>query len=271
MNTNEHHVHGASCKTGGRIAPWAEIITILLVAVFFAVSFFTGRVKPFLAPRYVWLPGMAAVALLGMAAARLRAHFRGGVTCCESEEHSAWRVPRSACVIILILPMVLGVIVAPTRYSSEGMRKRRVSGPARDVPLEQAVKWVMGGTAAGKTGSGGASLPENPTVLDVLTAAGEGDAKALEGTFVTVIGQCDLPDGARSERFDIYRLVVTCCIADATAVAVEVARRPTVDLEAGGWVRVEGIIKFDSKIDPSIPVIHATVTTNVPEPSEPYL
>jgi uncharacterized membrane protein YcgQ (UPF0703/DUF1980 family) len=141
------------------------------------------------------------------------------------------------------------------------------------VPLEQAVKWVMGGKAAGKggAGGGGVSLPKNPTILDVLNAAGEGNAKALEGTFVTVMGQCDLPDGAKSERFDIYRLVVTCCIADATAVAVEVARRPTVELENGEWVRVEGLIKFDSKIDPSIPVIHATVTTKIPELSEPYL
>ena len=271
MNTNEQPVDSAPRRKPGRIAPWAEIITILLVAVFLAVSFFTGRVKYFVASYYVWLPIVAAVALLGMVIARLRAHLQGYVSG-ELEEQSAWQIPLSLCVIVLILPMVLGVVIAPTRYSSEGMRKRRVSGPARDVPLEQAVKWVMGAKAAGKAGAGGGvSLPKNPTILDVLNAAGEGNAKALEGTFVTVMGQCDLPNGAKSERFDIYRLVVTCCIADATAVAVEVARRPTVALEAGGWVRVEGIIKFDSKIDPSIPVIHATVTTKVPEPSEPYL
>jgi len=259
--------------TGRHVAAWAEMVTILLIGAFFVFSFLAGRVRFFVASAYVWLALLAAALLLAMGAARLFRHVRGRGACgCEAAEHTAWRLPSSVCVVLLILPMGLALAVNPRRYSPEGLRKRRVSAAPRDARFEQAVNWVFGLTAAGgKGGAGSFWLPRNPTVLDLLTAAQEGRRDALEGRFVAVLGQCDLPEGPGSRRFDLYRLVVTCCIADASAVSIEVVRPPTVALEPGGWVRVEGIVRFDSKIDPSLPVIHATMTSKIPEPSDPYL
>ena len=83
--------------------------------------------------------------------------------------------------------------------------------------------------------------------------------------------RCDLPAGESSRRFEIYRLLVTCCVADASAVSVEVARNDDVRLESGGWVRIGGVLKFDNPIDPAMPVVHAATISKVSEPSEPYL
>jgi len=143
---------------------------------------------------------------------------------------------------------------------------------ARDAELEKAIRWVLGEKISpSRTQETGVSLPKKPTILDLLNAVEEGHRELVQGQYVTVLGQCDLTGGPEGERFDLYRLVVTCCIADATAVFVEVVRVPNVKLESGGWVRVGGIVRFDSGIDPSLPVIHATTMSKIPEPSEPYL
>lgn len=272
MNTNIQPTGDTEANArANRIGAWMEIITLALLATFFAYSYATDRVRLFLAPIYIWLTPMAAVSLYAMAIARLRAHRQGYVSG-ELEEASAWQVPLWVCVSILLLPVVLAVVVNPQGPSVELARKHRISRPARDVQLAQAVDWILGlKKAAAEDSPVAISLPDNPTILDLLDALAEGHQRGLEGQFVTVIGQCDLLDGPKSKRFDVYRMVVTCCIADATTVLVEVARRPALDLKPQQWVRVEGIIKFDSQSYPSLPVIHATAVSKVPEPREPYL
>ncbi len=263
-----------SRSPSGHLTAWAEVGTILVIATFLAYSYFADIVRLFVAPNYVWFSLASSIALFAMAFARLRAHFQGYVSG-EMEEQSAWQVPLSACVVILILPVGLALHVQPRSYSSEGFAKRRETRPLPNADLAQAFHWVSGTeTALEEDSTATILLPEQPTILDLLNVVRDGRAKTLEKQkqFVSVIGQSVLSHGGDDRRFDLYRLVVTCCIADALAVSVEVAR-PTTDapLEAEGWVRVEGIVKFDSKIDPSQPVIHATTITRIPEPREPYL
>ena len=267
MDPNPVPVDRPTSRSGREsVAAWAEILTLLAVASFFAFSFFAGRVKNFLASYYVWLSIAAAIALFAMCIFRTIAHFRGYVSGDLEEKQSAWQVPLSVCVVILIVPIVLALRVNPTGFTSEGRRKRTVSATL-DPELNKAFQWVLGRAGGGASASGGAKLPKKPTILDVITAVGNGHEDAVKGKFITVIGQCELPDGPESARFDIYRLVVTCCIADATAVSLEVSRRAAGQLENGGWVRVEGILEFDD----GAPVIRATKTAQIPEPSEPFL
>jgi uncharacterized repeat protein (TIGR03943 family) len=248
-----------------------EITVLVFLAAFLAFSYFAGRVKYFLAPEFLWLPLATSVALLAMAAARLRSKDHG-LAGCDCHEDGVRQLPQSLCVIMLVVPMVLALVVNPTRYSSEGRKKRSLSLPPRHAPLEQAMNWVLG-IDTSEQGSRAESLtlgPE-PTVLELLTAVSGGYAGQLEGRFVTVLGQCDPSPGAQDGRFDLYRLVVTCCIADATAAAIEVVPSPGVAIETGGWVRVGGIIEFDSPLDPGLPVLHAATITKIAEPAEPYL
>jgi uncharacterized repeat protein (TIGR03943 family) len=272
MSTEHEPCCGHEHETApGRSGVWLQTGTLLLLAAFLLFSFLAGRVRLFVAPAYVWLPPLAAVVLLAMGAARLIAHRRGGPSC-ACDDRGSRTVSQAACALILLVPVGLALAVSPKGFTAEGIRKRMVSRPARDAPLEQAVNWVLGfKTAQKQTASGPVSLPQDPTILDLLNAVGQAGTEALEGRYVTVIGQCDLPSGPESPRLALYRLVVTCCIADATAVSVEVARKPTVKLQSGQWVRAGGILKFDSPIDPSLPVVHATTVAPIAEPREPYL
>lgn len=270
-----HKHNEPACSTGiGRSASfgvWLEIGTLLLLAAFLAFSYFSGRIRYFLAPSYLWLPVAASLVLTTMAAARLRGHLRGAAPCgCQAS--STKPVRTSALAAMLLAPVILVLTINPTQLSPEGARKRQAPAGPRDPELVLAMKWVQGAKIARKKASGEeVPLPKNPTIIELLEAAAEYHPDDLEGRFVTVLGQCDLISGADAPRFDLYRLVVSCCIADASSAPLEIVRAGRVKLESGGWVRVGGILKFDNPMDPSLPVIHAATISKVSEPSEPYL
>ena len=270
------HTHGESaCPSDAHrsasFGAWLEIGTLLLLAAFLAFSYFSGRIRYFLAPSYLWLCLAASLVLMTMAAARLRGHLRGAASCgCHGP--SAKPARTSALAATLLAPVILVLVINPTQLSPEGARKRQAVAGPRDPELVLAMKWVQGARIRRKQASGEeVPLPKNPTILELMEVAADYHPDDLEGRFVTVLGQCDLISGADAPRFDLYRLVVSCCIADASSVPLEVVRSGDVKLESGGWVRVGGILKFDNSMDPSLPVIHAATISKVSEPSEPYL
>jgi len=247
-----------------------EVATLLALAAFLAWSHFAGRLVYFLAPAYLWLPPAAAVVLGAMALARVVGMVRRRGPCaCEVAHSSAGS--QLLCALVLLGAVAVGGAVRPTQFSPEGMQKRRVPPVPRDPALERAIAWVLGERTDDAEQSGGAAtaLPNNPTVLDLVALAGQAPRESLEGQFVTLIGQAAARDGA-ADRFDLYRLVVTCCIADATAAAIEVVPPPNAK-PAGGWVRVAGTIRFDDSAGPGAPLIRAASVQQIAEPNEPYL
>ena len=261
------------------LAHWLKLATLFLVAAFLAFAHFAGWVHDYLAAQYLWLPPAGALALALMVLARWTAGpaTRDACCCdgdCSSQPDSSRKAvfTASVCLLIMAIPIALALAVQPKEFSSEGMRKRRLPTPKRDVKLDKAVDWVLGLDETTETAEAAVdTLPKEPTLLELVNISAAANPEKLEGKFVTIVGRCDLPNGETSRRFELYRLLVTCCVADASAVSVEVARNDDVRLEAGGWVRVGGILKFDNPIDPSVPVVHAATIAKVSEPSEPYL
>ncbi|MBM4047419.1 MAG: TIGR03943 family protein, partial [Planctomycetes bacterium] len=260
MAEHDHcgHEHEAESALR-RIPAYIEPATLVCLAAFLAFSFFSGRLRFFVASYYTWMAVAAAVALGAMWLARRRAPH---VEACCAGEHSHESIPRPVCGVVLLVPVAIVLAVNPTQFSSEGLRKRKPPAVARDLELEAAIHWVLGlkPTAAPVAR---ATLPKEPTLVELLKAVDESSPKAVEGQFVTVVGQCDLPQGS-AERFELYRLVVTCCIADARAATVEVAAPAAAKIEQGSWIRVSGLIRFDYPGDPTMPVIHAVTVVSIP-------
>jgi uncharacterized repeat protein (TIGR03943 family) len=270
--------HTHSTDRAAWFVHWTKLAALFSTAAFLMFAYFAGWVRYFVATDYLWLPPAGAVALALMGLARLTAAPDASNGCCDCECSSGKRSSRKAVVtavislVILIVPIALALAVQPKEFSPEGMRKRRLTSPRRDVKLDRAVDWILGLADASAAAEAAAdTLTKEPTLLELMETAAVADPDELEGKFVTVIGRCDLPAGESSRRFEIYRLLVTCCVADASAVSVEVARNDDVRLESGGWVRIGGVLKFDNPIDPTMPVVHAATISKVSEPSEPYL
>lgn len=260
-------------KTATVFADWLVIVMLLLLAAFLGFAYWSGRVSLFVAAYYVWMTPATAIVLSGMAIACVAARFSRPVDACHSCADGGSWVRRLCCVVILIVPIVFALAVNPQGPSSEWRRRRKLAVPARNLEFERAVAWVLGEASAATDGGGADSvkLPAKPTVLDLLTAAGQHDPKLLEGKFVEIVGQCDVASGPQNGRFDVYRLIVTCCVADASAVSIEVAGPAGEKIEPGVWVRVAGRLRFDSSYDPTLPVLHAEIITRIRAPSEPYL
>lgn len=273
MNQHTHEKHEPSrVSLRARVGAWLEVGVLVALAAFLAFSYFEGRLRFFLAPEFWWLSPATAVVLVAVAAARVWAELRRYGPECECHEDGSRELPRAVYLVLLAAPIVLALAVNPQGYSSEGRRKRQLSLPPRDAVLERAIDWTLGIRGPDEPAHGEAfALSPEPSVLELVTAVGEGHQEDLEGRFVTVVGQCDPVAGAAEGRFDVFRLVVTCCIADASAVSVEVVPPKDFQAEPRGWVRAGGILRFDSPVDPSLPVIHAAEISKIAEPREPYL
>jgi uncharacterized repeat protein (TIGR03943 family) len=246
---------------------FAEGAALLLLAAFLVFSAWSGRLRFFVAPAYLWMPPAAAGLLLAMGAARLwslRAAFDCG-------DHGGSASSRTLFAAVLIAPVVIGLLVNPQQFSPDGVRKRRAQAVARDAALERAIDWVMGVKRAAPKGDSPASvLPAEPTVVELADAVNQGHDESLAGRFVTVIGQCATDNGARGRRFDLYRLVVTCCVADATSSSIEVVGLPGVAVQSGQWLRVAGVLRFEGGDPPQL-VLHAASISRIPAPSSLYL
>jgi len=114
------------------------------------------------------------------------------------------------------------------------------------------------------------ALPAEPTLAELVRALEADNGRGLAGKFVTIIGQCGAEQATAGGRFEVYRLVVTCCIADATAVSVEVAGLGAVTVEPGDWLRIGGVIAIEGGASPRV-VVRAALISKIPVPPNPYL
>jgi uncharacterized repeat protein (TIGR03943 family) len=277
---HDAHEHGGE-HARPRVLPidLVEVTTILALALFLLHSIASGRLVFFLAPAFLWLPPVAALLLIAMAAARartLREHSHPACTCeCHAADHSHTtpRGMRILYVIGLLLPIALALAVHPTQFSVRGLQKRRAPATARDAALERAVAYVLGidaapkGTPATKT----SALGTEPTVPQILAASEEGLGPELDGLFVTILGQSTPRENAPRPAFDLYRLVVTCCVADAVALSIEVVAPPDTPIPTGRWLRAAGILRLEGEAGVKLPVLHAVGITEIPPPQNPYL
>ena len=135
--------------------------------------------------------------------------------------------------------------------------------PADNTPLD-ASQYL-------KTTSDGHVIAE---VTDLLFASDDDSMRpAFEGKTVEMIGQFMPVKGATDGRFQIVRMFMVCCAADARPVAVA-SMPPTADAKLPGemaWTKVVGKVTFPLENGRRIPLIQAEKVTACEPPSEAML
>ncbi len=191
--------------------------------------------------------------------------------------------------LVIAAPFIFAAVADPVRLSAEGVRKRRIpqgavsrrAGSVHDPALGQALDWIFGapfevaGTAAGAdgtaAGAGGGLELGTATIKDVYGWIQEGRGAELDGKFIALTGRAEAALSGDT-RFELSRVVVVCCIADAMSVALEVVPCPGSSIVPGQWVRVSGVLRLHGVGDLAVPVLHASLPAErVPEPEYPYL
>jgi len=228
----KRHWSPARIGAGLVIGAWAGLFWFVWAA---------GRTSLYLSTRTAWLIPMGAILMTVASVGRLASARVGRTEHLGSRETVMFGVIALPVVLLLALPTAtLGSYAAGRRSNSTGIgaSARIVSGPIDFVDIAAA--------------------------RSVKSAAA--DLRARAGERVTMDGFVTVDEGD-TDRFQLTRFVITCCVADATISYVTVVDAPPGQVANDDWVRVTGTIyPLGSDI-----LVDAETVVPIPPPDDPYL
>ena len=202
-------------------------------------------VRPIARP-WVLLGGLA---MAGLAVWTLLAGSRHASDAESTDEHDhhgasrvAWLVLAPVVAILVVAPPALGA------YSAKRLPVSAITPPSAHFPALTGAE------------------PVRVTLLDYYARAAFDAGRTLTGRRVALTGFVLHPGPA---GFEMARLVITCCAADARPIVVSVQSRAAAP-QPDSWVTATGTYGGMSPDDATVPVLRADVVTSVAQPSNPY-
>ncbi len=189
---------------------------------------------------------LAGCALAGLALWSLVAGARREEAVDEHGHRGAsrvtWLVLAPVVAILVIAPPALGA------FSAERVPATTLSSSTRDDPPLHGPD------------------PVRLTLLDYFLRGVAGAGRTLSGHRVALSG---FVVRAEPGGFEIARLVITCCAADATPVFILVRTREPAPAQ-DTWVTAVGSYGGLSPADATVPVLRADTVTVIRQPRNPY-
>jgi uncharacterized repeat protein (TIGR03943 family) len=161
--------------------------------------------------------------------------------------------------VVVLLPLVLGLVVAPRALGTSALGGERVAR-------------LLLTFAPGRPAAAHAPRPDEPLndvgpLLAYLRRVGEGSV----GQPVRVTGLVMKSDALGAGEFALLRYAIAHCVADARPVALLVAAATVPDLRPDQWVEIEGEVTSREREGDQLVTIVARQITPVEEPRNPYL
>jgi uncharacterized repeat protein (TIGR03943 family) len=266
----------------------AGVLTIW--GVMLAYFFFSGRLGSYLHPAFHFWTGISGVVLVLLAAGLL--FLPGGSDhCCDDpgceQEHVHQPATRSLLSAgILVLPLLIAAMVSPDEFGAATVSNRGYIQRINDLPgyqpyAEPALPAADDSPdAAGIPDPDGTYLPKTAAghikaqTVDLLYAAEEPTMRTdFEDKDVELIGQFMPPraHNSQGDRFDLVRMFVICCAADARPVAVTVQTEHPQSITEMSWVKVTGKASFPIESGRRVPLILANTVTPCDPPDETFI
>lgn len=255
-----------------------------------AYFYFTGRVGSYLHPAFHIWTAVSGIALVIMAAALV---FLPQVkdSCPEGEcSHTvgAKTLPGALlAAIILVVPLLVTAAVSPSQFGASLVKNRGITDDISDLPgykpyVEPPLPTEDGSTTPANTQTAPAAdyMPRNAAgqikaqTVDLLYAAQEPTMREdFENQTVELIGQF-MPAKAnnpRGDRFNLIRMFVACCAADAQPVGVTVESATPQNLPEMSWVKVIGKATFPVEAGRRAALVVAESVTPTDPPPESFI
>ena len=155
---------------------------------------------------------------------------------------------------ILVLPIVLAATISPDQFGAVTVNNRGYIETINDLPgyqpyVEPALPQSDDSQLATGSEEDGSYMARNAAgqikaqTIDLLYAAEEPTMRAdFEGKEVEVIGQF-MPareDNTQKDRFNLVRMFIICCAADARPVAITVQTDEPHGVPEMSWIKVTG-------------------------------
>jgi putative membrane protein len=250
----------------------AQAIALAGSGLMFYAKLSDGTLFFYINQRFAWLSLVAAILYIALAMAVIYSALRDRHTALHKpaadEAQVIWLVPSSArsrsharvswlAVGLLALPVALSLL-APARPLGASAVSNR--GIGLTAPEQSSAARIQRPVAA----------PQN--ILDWLREFSSlGDPRALDGRAVDVTGFVYKDGRNKPDQFWVSRFVVSCCVADATAIGMLVQTSDAEKFTVDSWVRVTGKLKAGEFAGELIPIIIAERVELTQQPEHPYL
>lgn len=243
-----------------RTANRLRALLLILMALFFAEKFWSGKLYYYIGPRFAWLAIVAVGLLIVLAGAYNLVEDKSDHDHTDHADHADHHHPKSSWwpLIIAAIPIVLGVVVPARPLGASAVDSR---GVATDLAI-----------ASGTSGNELTIVPSERNILDWVRVMNTiTDPAELNGQEADVVGFVYRDPRFEDNQFMVGRFTLTCCVADALAIGVVVQTESTFSLEDDTWVRVSGTFSEGALADQEMPVLLANSIERVQEPEQPYL
>jgi uncharacterized repeat protein (TIGR03943 family) len=202
----------------------------------------------------------------------------------ESSNHGLSRVGIFP-LLLLTAPLLAATKISPSNFGAtavlnRGMVHNIADLPGFSPPMDAGLPNADGSVAEGTMMDPSLYLKKNADgyimaeAVDLLYAAGEPTMREdFENKQVEVNGQFlpALTGNPNGDRFNLTRLFVMCCAADARPVAISVQSNLATDLPKMTWVKVRGKATFPVEGGRHMPVVVADSVTEIDAPEESFL
>jgi uncharacterized repeat protein (TIGR03943 family) len=236
-----------------------RILFSLAVLVWSAVSLYfhaSGRINRYLAPDFRMIAfsggiGLAVLGLFNLLTARQAAecgHDHGDDG--NGHDHETSDVHPVAALLLMVVPVALSVVWTKDEYSADTLSRKGLYDPPSNVAslVQTSVMPPLTREDIAKYHPKSADGYHAFRLMELYYATGDREMQSLiDGMKVETEGRwveekAHNPMGTRKR---LYRLFMTCCIADSRAIPIilEFGKVPP-DFPENGWVKVSGTMRF---------------------------
>ncbi|MBI5928619.1 MAG: TIGR03943 family protein [Chloroflexi bacterium] len=252
---------------------------LLGLGLFFFERFATGKLYFYIAPRFWWLSVVAVILCFALAASfnltkrdekdehdhghddhdhphdHEHHHHKHDHDHEHGHDHSHGNV---LSVLVLAIPLVLGIMVAPKTLGANAIENRGIS-----------TDFAVSSDAAAKSLT---IVPGERNILDWARAiASTTEPEQFYGQEAEVVGFVYRDSRFADNQFMVARFTITCCVADALAVGVVVQSDDAASFAMDTWVKITGTFQASNFDGSELPALVATEITPTDQPDQPYL
>jgi len=250
-----------------------------VVLVFFYAS---GRIASYLHPTFHIYTLLSGVVLLLVALVLLFTFPAEHACGCSGHCHAGSPFGGGVLsLLVLTVPLLVATKVSPGTFGATAMRNRGLVENIADLPgYSPGAPSENGSVAEGTMMDPDLYLKKNATgqivaeTVDLLFAASDEVMREdFENKEVEILGQL-LPartGNPAGDRFNLVRLFVICCAADARSVGIAVQTKSLPDLPEMTWVKVRGKATFPLEGGRRVPLVLAESVTETDPPSDTFL
>lgn len=162
---------------------------------------------------------------------------------------------------LVLLPIVLGLLVPPQPLGAAALSNREINTGANILKTPGLARTTAQKQATEKN------------ILDWWESfhGVTNPNQALAGQTVDVVGFVYHDQALGNEHFMVSRFVVSCCVADASAMGLAVRWSAAPQLKDDQWVEVKGAFVAGQLPSWQLPILVAQSVTPVAVPNQPYL